>query len=117
MLISHVHVDHNGCLGFLKPEIPVYTGFMTAMIWNCLQDARPTGVDGELCYLVPRCANGDVLQSAKGPRIQRSHLICECGPEIDQAMAELLRFWASVPGTRSGTQARLARASGGAFSL
>ena len=32
VLLSHAHQDHNGCLGFLKPEIPVFTGLMTALI-------------------------------------------------------------------------------------
>jgi len=102
VLLSHAHVDHNGCLGFLNPEIPVYTGLVTAIIGKCLQDPRPTGVDGEFCYLVPRCSTGDVLAAAKGEaRIQRRHLICEGGPEIQRAMSELETFWASVPGTRS----------------
>jgi len=49
VLLSHAHVDHSGCLGFLKPEIPVYTGLISAVIGKCLQDPRPTGLDGELC--------------------------------------------------------------------
>jgi len=102
VLLSHAHVDHNGCLGFLKPEIPVYTGLMSAMVGKCLQDPRPTGVDGEFCYLVPRCPNGEVPAAAKGvPRRQRRHLICEGGAEIERAMGELEGFWDSVPGTRS----------------
>ncbi len=102
VLLSHAHVDHSGCLGFLEPEIPVYTGLMSAVIGKCLQDPRPTGPDGEFCYLVPRCPNGDVLAAAKGePRIQRRHLVCEGGPEIERAMCELETFWGSVPGTRS----------------
>src|SRR6266545_7418369 len=43
VLLSHAHVDHSGCLGFLKPEIPVYTGLISAVIGKCLQDPRPTG--------------------------------------------------------------------------
>ncbi len=54
VLLSHAHMDHHGCLGFLKPEIPVYTGLTTAIIGKCLQDPKPTGPDGELCYVVPR---------------------------------------------------------------
>ena len=53
VLLSHAHMDHNGCLGFLRPDLPVYTGLTTAIIGKCLQDPKPTGADGELCYLVP----------------------------------------------------------------
>ena len=41
MLLSHAHVDHNGCLGFLKPEIPVYTGLMTAMMGRFAASPHP----------------------------------------------------------------------------
>src|SRR5262245_60837009 len=32
VLLTHAHQDHNGCVGFLRPNIPVYTGLMTAVI-------------------------------------------------------------------------------------
>src|SRR2546430_8774934 len=37
-----------GSMGFLREDIPVYTGLTTALIGKCLQDPKPTGVDGEL---------------------------------------------------------------------
>ncbi len=101
VLLSHAHVDHNGCLGFLRRDVPVYTGLATAVIGKCLQDPRPTGADGEFCYLAPRDCNGEVLAAAKAPRIQRKHFICESGPNIDRALGALREFWCSVPGTRT----------------
>jgi ribonuclease J len=101
VLLSHAHMDHNGCLGFLRQDIPVYTGLTTAIIGKCLQDPKPTGADGELNYLVPRECKGDVLAAAKGPRIQRKHYICEHSDEISRAMNALGGFWGSVPGERS----------------
>src|SRR5262249_2642965 len=32
LLLSHAHQDHNGYLGFLRREVPIYTGLMTALI-------------------------------------------------------------------------------------
>ncbi|MFQ6046608.1 MAG: MBL fold metallo-hydrolase, partial [Gemmatimonadales bacterium] len=32
VLLSHGHVDHSGALGFLRSDIPVYTGLMTAIM-------------------------------------------------------------------------------------
>src|SRR3989442_7039978 len=66
VLLSHGHVDHVGSMGFLREDIPVYTGLTTALIGKCLQDPKPTGVDGEFNYLVPRAAKGDVLEAVRG---------------------------------------------------
>ncbi|MBA3443500.1 MAG: exonuclease [Gemmatimonadales bacterium] len=105
VLLSHAHMDHNGCLGFLRSDIPVYTGLVSAIIGKCLQDPKPTGADGEFCYLVPRERSGEILTTAKGPRIQRQHYICESSDEIKKAVTELREFWCSVPGTRSDIKA------------
>jgi ribonuclease J len=38
VLLSHAHQDHNGYIGFLKREVPLYTGLMTALIGKGMQD-------------------------------------------------------------------------------
>lgn len=107
VLLSHAHVDHNGALGFLNCDIPVYTGLTTAVIGKCLQDPNPTRVDGEYCYTVPRQVRqrGDVLEVIRGaPRKQRKHYICEGGEPIERALSQLGAFWGSVPGDRMAIQ-------------
>jgi ribonuclease J len=102
VLLSHAHMDHNGCLGFLRQDIPVYTGLATAIIGKCLQDPKQSGADGEFCYTVPRECDGDVLRAKRGaPREQRKHYICENGGEISRAVSDLTSFWSSVPGERT----------------
>jgi ribonuclease J len=105
VLLSHAHMDHNGCLGFLRQDIPVYTGLTTAIIGKCLQDPKPTGADVEFNYLVPRECHGEILAAAKAPRVQRQHYICESSEEITKAVTDLREFWCSVPGTKSDIKA------------
>ena len=51
VLLSHAHQDHNGYLGFLKPEVPVFTGLMTELIGKAMQDL---GSPLEVSYVAPR---------------------------------------------------------------
>jgi ribonuclease J len=108
VLLSHGHVDHVGSLGFLREDIPVYTGLTTALISKCLQDPKPTGVDGEFNYLVPRTPKGAVLEAARGaPRIQRKHFIATDGTDVTDpavAMKQLESFWGWVPGEKTSIQ-------------
>jgi ribonuclease J len=108
VLLSHGHVDHVGSMGFLREDIPVYTGLTTALIGKCLQDPKPTGVDGEFNYLVPRAAKGSILTAARdAPRIQRKHYIATDGTDVvdpTEAIPRLQAFWASVPGERTSIQ-------------
>jgi ribonuclease J len=108
VLLSHGHVDHVGSIGFLREAIPVYTGLTTALIGKCLQDPKPTGVDGEFNYVVPRAAKGSVLEAVRGaPRIQRKHYIATDGTDVTDpgtAIRSLAAFWAWVPGERTAIQ-------------
>ena len=109
VLLSHGHIDHLGCIGFLKEEIPVYTGLMTALIGKCLQDPQPTGLDREFNYSVPReCAEeGEILKAIRGaPRVQRQYYVAETDPAIGEAMERLREFWSWVPGEKTSISAK-----------
>jgi len=102
LLLSHAHVDHTGAIGFLRPEIPVYTGLMTATIAKGMQDSGSTGLESEFCYLAPREPAGEgVLKSVTGVRHGRPYFVCEDTPELKQAMDTLQGFWRSVPGPKT----------------
>lgn len=98
VLVSHAHLDHNGSLGFLRPEIPVYTGLTTAITAKSMEDIRGIGPENEICYIAPReIADNGLLKAASAPRIQRRHVVCEDVELTDQLNA----FWCRVHGART----------------
>jgi ribonuclease J len=106
VLLSHAHVDHSGCLGFLKPEIPVYTGLMSATISKGMQDCRSGGPDAEYSYIQPREVKDDVLTAIRGAaRRGRQHFICQTDDDITNAQVQLQAFWADHPGARTEIEA------------
>jgi ribonuclease J len=103
VLLSHAHADHNGALGFLRPDIPVYTGLMTAVIGKGIQDTRPAGPESEFCYIAPREPTGDgAIRSIRNvAKVERPHFLCDPEPDFAEKVEALRRFWEDVPGTRT----------------
>lgn len=102
VLLSHAHQDHNGCLGFLKADIPVYTGLMTALIGKAMQDIGGGGPEAQYCYVAPKELTKDgLLKGVTGHRIGRPHFIAESDEPIRRAKTELEPFFRSVPGART----------------
>lgn len=98
VLLSHAHQDHNGCIGFLKTETPVFTGLMTALIGKGMQDLG----SGEAGYVAPKQLTDDnVLKGISGVRIGRPHYICETDENLARALQNLRAFFADHPGKRT----------------
>jgi ribonuclease J len=101
VLLSHAHLDHNGYLGLLRPEIPVYSTLMTAVLGKAIQDHKSSSVDGELCYLALRepDGHGSLRAMRNHPRKQRPFLIFN----TDAGSLALCReWWAQIPLSRVG---------------
>jgi ribonuclease J len=102
ILLSHAHQDHNGCLGFLREDLPVHTGLMTALIGKGMQDIAGGGPEAQYSYIAPREVTDEgTLRSVTGERTGRPHFICESDENITQALARLREFFSYHPGKRT----------------
>jgi len=102
VLLTHAHQDHNGCLGFLRGDIPVYTGLMTALIGKGMQDIAGGGPEAQYCYLAPReVTDLGTLKGVTGVRLGRPHYVCESDEAITHALAGLREFFAYHPGKKT----------------
>ncbi len=64
VLVSHGHLDHTGNIGFLRSDIPVYTGLVTATTGKAMEDTKGIGPENETCYIAPREVDGNLLKAA-----------------------------------------------------
>jgi ribonuclease J len=104
VLLTHAHQDHNGYIGFLKRDVPIYTGLMTALIGKGMQDLSSSG--SEFSYIAPKeLSSGGVLRSVSGVRHGRPHFICERDGNLTHALHELRQFLSSHPGSRTRFEA------------
>jgi ribonuclease J len=98
VLLSHAHVDHTGSVSFLRPEIPLYTTALTALISKAIQDSGPSDMEREMAYAVPRESSDGVLKTARGGALQQRPLRVLNGP----LSLEAERFWHESPQARRG---------------
>lgn len=96
VLVSHGHLDHTGSIGFLRSDIPIYTGLVTATTGKAMEDTKGIGPENETNYIAPREVDGSLLKASKSPRFQRPHFICE-----DTDLEPLRTFWCNVPGVKT----------------
>jgi ribonuclease J len=94
VLLSHAHVDHSGCLGLLRREIPVYCSAMTAAILKAYQDSGRVELHAQAVYSSQREALDDprVLKGlTKAGYIGRDfNLTTPCSEEFED-------FWGRSP--------------------
>jgi len=100
VVVSHAHVDHTGYLSFLRPDIPVYTSPITAVIAKAIQDTAPSDFEREVFYQSPRTSKNGLLASApRDPLVVRPFYLFGDG-EIGE---ELASFWFQKEGLRPVT--------------
>ena len=109
VLLSHAHVDHTGSVSFLRPDIPLYTTALTALISKAIQDSAPSDMERELVYAVPRESKDGVLQSQRGAALQQRPLRILDGP----LSLEAERFWHESPQSTRCMEVTPLEAAGG----
>jgi len=79
VVLSHAHADHYGCLGLLKPEIPMICSSTSYSILRAIQDSGRTEFYQQTCYLSDYvekgCRGHNVLSSAGGSHQGRDLVI------------------------------------------
>ena len=108
VLLSHAHVDHTGSVSFLRPDIPLYTTALTALISKAIQDSGPSDMEREMAYAVPRESKDGVLQTKRGAPLQQRPLRVLSGPLSLEAES----FWHESPQARRGMAATPVVAAG-----
>ncbi len=72
VLLSHAHADHVGYISLLRPDIPVVTGGLTAVIAKAMQDGGQSTDDSQTVFLRPRTPrDGLLVTDPKTPFQQR----------------------------------------------
>ncbi len=100
VILSHAHLDHTGYLSFIRWDIPVFTGALTAFIAKAVQDSGVAAFESEVVYAVPRETGEDGILHSSNPRkvpaLQRPFRIFDC----DRLTEASNRFWQDTPGAR-----------------
>lgn len=98
LLLSHAHMDHAGCIGLLKREIPIYCTPMSAAILKAHRDVVKSELGNEIVYFAPREPfekDDRVLRASRQANfVGRDFFL------LDEPSRELKEFWASAPGGR-----------------
>ncbi|MCY3749613.1 MAG: exonuclease [Chloroflexi bacterium] len=61
VLLSHAHADHVGYISLLRPDIPIVTGGLTAVIAKAMQDGGQSTDDNQTVFLRPRTPRAGLL--------------------------------------------------------
>ena len=102
VLVSHAHADHIGCISYLRPDIPIVCGPMTAFVTKALQDSGKSGIESQYCYVTPRVLSDEsgVIVSLRGqPAVQRPFKLTGSNDDLSD---EALAYW-SNKFTKTGT--------------
>ena len=111
ILISHAHVDHIGCLHYIREDIPLHCSAMTLAIMKAFEDTG-TGSSDHYCYVEPKeCSDtGELKSCRKSPSVTRPFRL------IGESLSDgFLDFWGGTPGTKqhNATPVETASSCGG----
>ncbi|MEM2619549.1 MAG: MBL fold metallo-hydrolase [Candidatus Hadarchaeales archaeon] len=104
VLLTHAHLDHCGCVGLLRRDLPVYCSAMTAAILKAYQDSGKVELHSEVAYSRQRLGTEDprVLEAS-----QQADYLGRPFCLFESPSRELLGFWEGVPGEKEIQSPRL----------
>jgi ribonuclease J len=94
LLISHAHIDHFGCAGFLDLDIPFVATPMTAALIKAMSDCGRSDPGGECAYCTKKGLGVDrrTVVTGKGPYIGRDFYLTQTN------QGGLTDFWSRSKG-------------------
>ncbi len=94
LLISHAHIDHFGCAGFLDLDIPFVSTPMTAALIKAMSDCGRSDPGAECAYCTKKGLGVDrrTVVAGKGSYIGRDFYLTKPNPE------DLTEFWSRSKG-------------------
>jgi len=101
VLITHAHLDHFGCVGLLRRNIPVYCTAMTAAILKAVQDSGRSELHCQAVYSPPKRKNDRIVSSEQGKVLGRDFYVFNHIPE------QFRGFWKEIHGRKELSQGRL----------
>ncbi|MFN4133114.1 MAG: MBL fold metallo-hydrolase [Candidatus Hadarchaeales archaeon] len=100
VLLSHAHMDHAGCIGLLRRDIPVYCTPMSAAILKAHRDAGRSELHNEVVYFAPREKLPDEPRVIKAADYRKANFVGRNFFLLAEPPAELQEFWKSCPAGR-----------------
>jgi ribonuclease J len=94
IFISHAHMDHNGELGYVAAEVPIYTTRTSAFIARAMQVTAQTSLDKEITFIGTReVKEAGTLGTSRAEAVRiRPHRFLDGGLE-----GEAEHFWQNLP--------------------
>lgn len=98
IFISHAHMDHNGDLGYVAADIPIYTTRTSAFIARAMQVTTQSTLDKELTFVSSReIKEAGTLGTSRNEAIRiRPHRFLD-----GQLEGEAELFWRNVPTSKT----------------
>ncbi|MDT8358213.1 MAG: MBL fold metallo-hydrolase, partial [Methanomicrobiaceae archaeon] len=100
VLLSHAHLDHAGCIGYLDTSVPVVASPVTIAILKGIQDTGSSSAETDIVYSASRTRDGGdrgLLLRSDRSSPYRGRTFYATGPVRE----ELLAFLAGRPGQKA----------------
>ncbi|MEM3401829.1 MAG: MBL fold metallo-hydrolase [Candidatus Hadarchaeales archaeon] len=100
LLLSHAHMDHAGCIGLLRRDIPIYCTPMSAAILKAHRDAGRSELHSEVVYSTPREQLPDESRILRAADYRKANFVGRNFFLFGKPSKELQEFWKSCPAGR-----------------